>query len=92
MLPSVDTLTSIAAHKRIIVCVRLKIGSVDALLQQDHSKSIFVPLGDVDEKHDTEMSARLAFLYGWLSGLLIGLCVTARSPEIHRSWRNSYVY
>jgi hypothetical protein len=32
------------------------------------AKSIFVPLGDVDEKHDTEMSARLAFLYGWLSG------------------------
>jgi hypothetical protein len=70
----------------------VKIGSVDALLQRDHGKSIFVPLGDVDEKHDTEMSARLAFLYGWLSGLLIGLCVTARSPEIHRSWRNSYVY
>jgi hypothetical protein len=51
------------------------VGLLDALLRENHSTSIFVPLGDVDEKHDIEISARLAFLHDWLSGLLTGICV-----------------
>jgi hypothetical protein len=70
-----DTPASIAGHKRSIACVRLKVGLLDALLRENHGTSIFVPLGDVDEKHDIEISARLAFLHGWLAGLLTGICV-----------------
>jgi hypothetical protein len=36
---------------------------------------IFVPLGDVDGKHDIDISARLAFLHNWFSGLLTELRV-----------------
>jgi hypothetical protein len=69
------TPASIAAHERSIACVRLKVGPLDALLRENHGTSIFVPLRDVDEKHDIEMSARLAFLHDWPSGLLTGICV-----------------
>jgi hypothetical protein len=55
--------------------VRLEVGVLDALLREDHGTSIFVPSGDVDEKHDIKISARLAFLHDWLSGLLTGICV-----------------
>lgn len=70
-----DTPASIAAHKRSITCVRLKVGLLDALLRANHGTSIFVPLRGVDEKHDIEISAGLAFLHDWLSGLLTGICV-----------------
>lgn len=74
-LLSLDTPASIAAQKRSIVCVRLKVGPLDALLRENHGTSIFVPLGDVDEKPDIEICARLVFLHDWLSGLPTGICV-----------------
>jgi hypothetical protein len=55
--------------------VRLKVGLLDALLQEDHGTSIFVPLEDVDKRRDIKISARLVSLYDWLMGPLTWLCV-----------------
>jgi hypothetical protein len=74
MLPSANNPASVASHERLLACVILKVGSLDALLRGDQDASIFEPLGDVGTRRDMQINARLAFLRNWLWSQLTGLC------------------
>lgn len=77
MLPSDNTLASVEMHVRPISPVMSDLGSLNALLREDHDVSVFVMLRDVREKRDIRIRASLPLLDDWLPGLLTGPCVCA---------------